>query len=80
MTKDTDYGVVPGTGTKPTLLKPGAEKLPTFFGLAPVFVSECIVEEFGDDGREPLFFWVGPYLPTQYALTCAASFRSRACC
>jgi hypothetical protein len=28
----TDFGVVPGT-TKPTLLKPGAEKLSRFFGL-----------------------------------------------
>ncbi len=57
MKRDTDFGTVPGTGTKPTLLKPGAEKLTTFFGLAPVFVSERIVEEFGDDGREPLFFY-----------------------
>ena len=56
MIKGADYGAVPGTD-KPTLLKPGAEKLTTFFGLAPVFVSERIVEEFGDDGREPLFFY-----------------------
>ena len=56
MVKGADYGAVPGTD-KPTLLKPGAEKLTTFFGLAPVFVSERIVEEFGDDGREPLFFY-----------------------
>ena len=56
MVKGADYGAVSGTD-KPTLLKPGAEKLTTFFGLAPVFVSERIVEEFGDDGREPLFFY-----------------------
>lgn len=56
MVQGTDYGAVPGTD-KPTLLKPGAEKLTTFFGLAPVFVSERIIEEFGDDGREPLFFY-----------------------
>lgn len=31
-----DYGVVPGT-TKPTLLKPGAERLCAAFGLAPRF-------------------------------------------
>lgn len=33
-----DFGVIPGT-PKPTLLKPGAEKLCTFFGFAPVFVD-----------------------------------------
>ena len=59
MRKDTDFGVVPGTGdkAKPTLLKPGAEKLVTFFGLAPVFVAERVTEDFGDDGHEPLFFY-----------------------
>lgn len=56
MTEGTDYGKVPGTD-KNTLLKPGAEKLSSFFGYAPVFVPERIVEEFGDDGREPLFFY-----------------------
>lgn len=30
--EDIDYGVIPGTGTKPTLLKPGAEKLLQWFG------------------------------------------------
>jgi hypothetical protein len=29
-----DYGVIPGTGTKPTLLKPGAEKIAKLLGLA----------------------------------------------
>lgn len=37
MVSGKDYGVIPGTGDKPTLLKPGAEKLTTFFGLAPRF-------------------------------------------
>ena len=32
MRRDVDYGVIPGTA-KPTLLKPGAEKLSTYFGL-----------------------------------------------
>ena len=31
MTKDTDFGVVPGTNSKPTLLKPGGEKLAMLF-------------------------------------------------
>jgi hypothetical protein len=29
------YGVIPGAGTKPTLLKPGAEKLMLTFHLSP---------------------------------------------
>lgn len=30
--EDVDFGVIPGTGSKPTLLKPGAEKLLQWFG------------------------------------------------
>jgi hypothetical protein len=37
MEKDTDYGVIPGTGKKPTILKPGAEKLCAFHRLVPTF-------------------------------------------
>lgn len=39
MKRDKDFGVIPGTGTKPTLYKPGAEKLCTLFGLHPTFTS-----------------------------------------
>jgi len=35
MVKDQDYGIIPGTD-KPTLLKPGAEKLCELYGFAPV--------------------------------------------
>lgn len=38
MVKDTHYGVVPGCGDKPTLLKAGAEKLCLTFRLAPTYV------------------------------------------
>jgi hypothetical protein len=38
MKSGKDYGVIPGTGTKPTLLKPGAEKLCSLFRLADRFV------------------------------------------
>lgn len=54
-----DFGVIPGTGDKPTLYKPGAEKLTTFFGLSPEFV---VVEKETDwtgkdhDG-EPFFYF-----------------------
>ena len=36
MTEGEDFGIIPGTSSKPTLLKPGAEKLNAMFGLAPV--------------------------------------------
>jgi hypothetical protein len=42
MVKDQDFGEIPGT-SKPTLLKPGAEKLCNFFGLEPEFTP--IVED-----------------------------------
>lgn len=39
-----DYGVIPGTD-KPTLMKPGAEKLCTLFGFAPEFeIADKIVD------------------------------------
>lgn len=37
MREGVDYGRIPGCGPKPTLLKPGAEKLCHTFGLAPSF-------------------------------------------
>ncbi len=52
MIKGTDYGEIPGT-SKDTLLKPGAEKLTTFFGLTVKFVDEHTIEDFD----KPLFFY-----------------------
>lgn len=40
MKKDEHYGVIPGTGTKPTLLKAGAEKLCLTFRLDPQYEIE----------------------------------------
>jgi hypothetical protein len=37
MTEGVHYGVIPGTGNKPSLYKAGAEVLAMTFGLAPVF-------------------------------------------
>lgn len=59
MKPEKDYGIVPGT-TKPTLLKPGAEKLCTFFGLSvedPEIVTS--VEDWTGEkhGGEPLFYY-----------------------
>lgn len=45
LVKDVDYGIVPGT-QKPTLLKPGAEKLCTAFGLCPEFEPISQIEDF----------------------------------
>lgn len=45
MKEGHDFGAIPGTGTKPTLLKPGAEKLTTLFGLTKRL---CIVEKTED--------------------------------
>lgn len=48
MIKDIDYGVIPGTKGKPTLLKPGAEKLAVMFRLAPRYKTE---KHFHADGH-----------------------------
>lgn len=58
MVQDQDFGVIPGTGTKPVLLKPGAEKLCNFFGLEPEFTP--IYEEADWTGErhagEPFYY------------------------
>jgi hypothetical protein len=45
MQKGQDYGEIPGSKGKPTLLKPGAEKLCSFFGLEPEFT---VLDETSD--------------------------------
>jgi hypothetical protein len=45
-----DYGLIPGCGNKPTLLKPGAEKLLMAFRVAPTFKMD--VREFDGGHRE----------------------------
>jgi hypothetical protein len=58
MVEGRDYGKNPGSD-KPTLLKPGAEKLLTLFGLsAALEVLEKITDWTGaEHGGEPFFFW-----------------------
>jgi hypothetical protein len=58
MRKDLDYGVIPGTGTKPTLLKPGAERLLSAYGLHPQIVDKVAptLDYVGHDhAGEPFF-------------------------
>ncbi|MCA1816978.1 MAG: hypothetical protein LC746_11320, partial [Acidobacteria bacterium] len=57
--RDVDYGVIPGT-EKFTLLKPGAEKLTTFFGLSTRFQLIERIEDWtgaAHDG-EPFFYYL----------------------
>ena len=48
MIKGTHYGVIPGCGNKPTLLKPGAEQLLCMFRLA----GEPQIEDLSDISGE----------------------------
>lgn len=55
MKEGKDYGTIPGVD-KPCLLKPGAEKLCSFFGLTPRFLVVKETERW--DGDEPFFaYW-----------------------
>lgn len=57
MVQDVDYGIIPGT-PKPTLLKPGAEKLCTQFGMTPTFELVDSVKDWnGATHGEPLFYF-----------------------
>ena len=59
MVDGTDYGKIPGAGDKPTLLKPGAEKLTTFFGLSPSFTLVGSEEDWDgvNHNGEPFFYY-----------------------
>ncbi len=54
MREGKDYGTIPGVD-KPSLFKPGAEKLCNFFGLTPKFVVVKETEHW--DGEEPFFYY-----------------------
>jgi len=55
LVEKVDYGVIPGTGNKPTLLKPGAERLCSAFGLAPDY--ELTSKQESWDPTKPLFHY-----------------------
>jgi hypothetical protein len=57
MKKGHDYGVIPGTGDKPTLLKPGAEKLCAHFSLQDTFEIIDKIEDYNgaEHGGEPFY-------------------------
>jgi hypothetical protein len=46
MIPDVDYGKIPGTGDKPTLLQPGAQKLCEIYGLAISFEDAGSIEDW----------------------------------
>lgn len=54
-----DFGAIPGAGTKKVLLKPGAEKLCSIFGLSPQYVEDKIVEDWTGEAHagESLFYY-----------------------
>lgn len=59
MLEGHDFGAIPGTGTKPTLLKPGAEKLTTLFGLTKrLFIVEKTEDWSGQGDGEPFFYYL----------------------
>lgn len=55
----TDFGKIPGTNNKNVLLKPGAEKLSTLFGLSPAYdLTSCVEDWSGQDHKgEPFFYY-----------------------
>lgn len=54
LNEGVDYGIVPGT-IKPTLLKPGAERLCAALGLDPRFELQNCIENF--DAAAPMFHY-----------------------
>ncbi|MEA5511792.1 hypothetical protein VB715_18630 [Crocosphaera sp. UHCC 0190] len=53
MKENTDYGIIPGTNGKPTLLKPGAEKLCRLLNLRPTFQLISSIVDF----EKPTFYY-----------------------
>lgn len=59
LVEGVDFGVIPGTGSKPVLLKPGAEKVTTLYGLQTIFVLDEKIEDWTgkDHNGEPFFYY-----------------------
>lgn len=59
LVESEDYGMIPGTSTKKVLLKPGAEKLCSIFGLSVTYTEDKIIEDWtgAEHGGEPLFYY-----------------------
>jgi hypothetical protein len=59
MVAGVDYGVIPNTGSKPTLLKPGAERLITLFGMSPEVHELMVVEDWTGEahGGQQFFYY-----------------------
>ncbi len=56
MVEGVDYGVIPGTSGKKTLLKPGAEKLLEIYGFTPEFSLTEAVQQWG--ANPPFFHFI----------------------
>lgn len=52
---DLDYGVIPGTGNKPTLLLPGMEKLMRALNAVPRYIEKRVITDYDVD--KPLFHY-----------------------
>lgn len=62
MKEDTHYGKIPGCGDKPTLLKPGAEKLVLTFRLSPTY--DITIRQLKNDHREYEIVCTLTHIPT----------------
>lgn len=60
MVPGEDFGIIEGTGSKPTLLKPGAEKLCDVYGLS---AGEAQIEFTRDDTKTPTYISYRVSLP-----------------
>lgn len=81
LTKGVDYGNVPGV-SKPSLLKPGAEKIGSLFGLTPRFKLIDKVMNWTGEGNpdnEPFFYFEYKcelYRAGEFVASCDASCNS----
>lgn len=81
LTKGVDYGTFAGVA-KPSLLKPGAEKVATLFGLNPRFTLLDSVKNWNGEGNpdnEPFFYFEYKcelYRGGEYVGSCDASCNS----
>ena len=81
LTKEIDYGKVSGV-SKPSLLKPGAEKICSLFGLTPKFTCVDKIMNWNGEGNadnEPFFYFeyrCDLYRGGEFVASCDASCNS----
>ena len=76
MVRNSDYGLIPGTGNKPVLLKPGAEKLLRWYGFSSEYPEDRMTIVDTDDKFTARVTCVITHMRTGYVVAHGIGYAS----